>query len=117
SATRWTYQTAHQPFCAQINFQETHRKYHAPKRADPAKIELPPYYPDHPVTRSDYAEYLDAAMELDRKVGLVCAQLERDGLAENTLLIFFGDNGEAHVRGKQFCYEEGLHVPLLIRWP
>ena len=32
-------------------------------------------------------------------------------------MLFFGDNGQAHVRGKQFCYEEGLLVPLIIRWP
>ncbi|MGB8166586.1 MAG: sulfatase [Chthoniobacteraceae bacterium] len=113
----WADLAAHQPFYAQINFQETHRAYHAPKHADPAKIELPPYYPDHPVTRADYAAYLDDATELDRKVGRVLAQLEKDGLAENTIVIFFGDHGESMVRGKQFVYEEGLHIPLLIRWP
>ena len=113
----WADLATHQPFYAQINFQETHRAYHAPKHADPAKVEIPPYYPDHPVTREDYAAYLDAATELDRKVGLILAQLEKDGLAENTVVLFFGDHGESMVRGKQFCYEEGLHIPLLIRWP
>src|SRR6185503_4322394 len=44
-------------------------------------------------------------------------QLEADRLAENTIIVFFGDNGQAHVRGKQFCYDSGLHVPLIIRWP
>lgn len=114
---QWSDLKSHQPFFAQINFQETHRKFHAPKKADPAKIELPPYYPDHPVAREDYAEYLDAAMEMDRKVGVILNQLKKDGLADNTVVIFMGDNGEAHVRGKQFCYEEGFHVPLIIRWP
>ena len=114
---RWEDLSAHQPFFAQVNFQETHRKFTAPPHADPAKIVLPPYYPDHPVVRRDYAQYLDAATELDRKVGLILAQLERDGLADNTLVVFFGDNGEAHIRGKQFCYEEGLRVPLIVRWP
>lgn len=114
---RWDDLKGHQPFYAQINFQETHRTFHAPKRADPAKVEIPPYYPDHPVTRADWAEYLDAATELDRKVGLVLERLEAEGLADNTVVVFFGDNGQAHVRGKQFCYEEGLHVPLIIRWP
>jgi arylsulfatase A-like enzyme len=113
----WADLKTNQPFMAQINFQETHRNFNAPAKADPAKIELPPYYPDHPVTRQDYANYLDSATELDRKIGLVLAQLEQDGLASNTIVIFMGDNGEAHIRGKQFCYEEGFHVPLLIRWP
>jgi N-sulfoglucosamine sulfohydrolase len=121
----WSELKPHQPFFAQINFTETHRvnrnrlggPWNSPKRADPAKVEIPPYYPDHPVTREDWAGYLDAVTELDRKVGKILEQLEADGLAENTIVVFFGDNGQAHVRGKQFCYESGLRVPLIIRWP
>jgi N-sulfoglucosamine sulfohydrolase len=116
-SSRWADLKARQPFYAQLNFQETHRAFHAPKRADPAKVEIPPYYPDHPVTREDWAAYLDAATELDRKVGLVLKQLEEDGLADTTVVVFYGDNGQAHVRGKQFVYEEGLHVPMIVRWP
>lgn len=112
----WDDLKGHQPFFAQVNFQETHRKFHAPKRADPAKVVIPPYYPDHPVTRKDWAEYLDAATEVDRKVALVLAQLEKDGVADDTVIFFFGDNGQAHVRGKQFPYESGLNVPLIVRW-
>ncbi|HEY0550492.1 MAG TPA: sulfatase [Verrucomicrobiae bacterium] len=114
---KWTELKSHQPFYAQVNFQETHRTFKAPKKADPAKVDLPPYYPDHPVARADWAEYLDSATELDRKCGVVLKQLEKDGLVDNTVVIFFGDNGQAHVRGKQFCYESGLWVPLIIRWP
>ncbi|MBI1784335.1 sulfatase, partial [Candidatus Sumerlaeota bacterium] len=116
-STKWSDLAGHQPFYAQINFQETHRKFNAPKRADPAKVVIPPYYPDHPVTRADWAEYLDAAMELDRKVGLILDQLKAEGLAEKTIIVFFGDNGQSHVRGKQFCYDSGLIVPLIIYWP
>jgi arylsulfatase A-like enzyme len=116
-STRYADLKSHQPFFAQINFQETHRRFAAPKRADPGKIEVPPYEPDHPVTRADRAAYLDAASELDRKVGKILDQLEQDGLLERTVVVFFGDNGQAHVRGKQFCYEEGLNVPLIVRWP
>lgn len=114
---QWADLPAHQPFYAQLNFHETHRAFQAPKKADPAKVEVPPYYPDHPVTRSDIAAYLDAATDLDRKVGLVLAALDKDGLANNTIVVFFGDNGQSQVRGKQFCYDEGLLVPLIIRWP
>ncbi len=114
---RWSDLKGPQPFFAQINFQETHRAFHAPKHADPANVIIPPYYPDHPITRRDMAEYFDAATELDRKVGLILDQLDADGLADRTIVVFTADHGEAHVRGKQFCYEEGLHVPLIIRWP
>ncbi|HVW39489.1 MAG TPA: sulfatase, partial [Pirellulales bacterium] len=112
----WSDLKPHQPFYAQINFQETHRKFRAPRRADPDQVAIPPYYPDHPTTRADWAEYLDAASELDRKIGLVLEQLAADGLADDTIVVFFGDHGQAHVRGKQFCYEEGLHIPLIVRW-
>jgi arylsulfatase A-like enzyme len=113
----WSGLRAHQPFYAQVNFHETHRPFRAPRRANPAKVEIPPYYPDHPVTREDWAAYLDSASELDRKVGVILELLERDGLADNTVVFFFGDNGQAHVRGKQFCYDSGLRVPLIVRWP
>jgi N-sulfoglucosamine sulfohydrolase len=72
---KWSDLKGRQPFYAQVNFQETHRAYHAPKKADPAKVVIPPYYPDHPVTRQDWAEYLDSASELDRKIGLILQQL------------------------------------------
>jgi arylsulfatase A-like enzyme len=116
-SANWDDLKAHQPFYAQINFQETHRRFHAPAKADPAKVALPPIYPDHPVARKDWAEYLDAASELDRKVGLILAQLEADGLADSTMILFMGDHGQCHVRGKQFVYDDGLSIPLLIRWP
>lgn len=116
-SNNWDDLKQHQPFYAQINFQETHRTFHAPPHADPAKVEIPPYYPDHPVTREDYAKYLDAATELDRKIGKIMDLLDRDGLRDNTVIVFIGDHGEAHVRGKQFVYEEGLHTPLILDWP
>jgi arylsulfatase A-like enzyme len=50
-------------------------------------------------------------------VGKVLDLLERDGLASRTVVVFFGDNGQAHVRGKQFCYDSGLHVPMIVRLP
>src|SRR5262249_50878132 len=114
---RWTDVKSKQPFFAQVNFHETHRKFVSPRRADPAKVVIAPYYPDHPITREDYAQYLDAATELDEKIGRILKQLEADGLAESPIVVFSGDHGEAHVRGKQFCYEEGLHIPLIVRWP
>ena len=113
----WADLKSHQPFYAQVNFNETHRDFRAPPEADPAKVVLPPYYPDHPVVRQDWAAYLDSARDLDRKVGRVLAQLQADGLADNTIVVLMGDNGQAHIRGKQFLYEEGVHVPLIIRWP
>lgn len=115
----WRERPAGRPFFAQVNFSETHRTFtrDADNPIDPDMVEVPPYYPDHPVTRRDWADYLECAQNLDRKVGAVLARLEEDGLAENTIVFFFGDHGRAHVRGKQFLYDGGIQVPLIIRWP
>lgn len=122
---RWEDIKGHEPFFAQVNFSETHRAnverqgtpWPYPRRADPDRVVLPPYYPDHPVTRRDWAGYLDSVSSLDEKVGKVLDLLEKDGLASRTVVVFFGDNGQAHVRGKQFCYDSGLHVPMIVRLP
>ncbi len=121
---KWSDLKSHQPFYAQINFPETHRGHEwntahkeLARRADPEKVELPPYYPDHPVARADWAQYLNTVMALDKKIGRVLKKLDEEGLAENTIVIFFGDHGQAHVRGKQWCYDSGLHIPLVLRWP
>ena len=116
---KWEDLKTHQPFYAQINFSETHRRFkHCPEHpVDPDKVRLPPYYPDHPVAREDWALYLETVNVLDQKVGVVLNKLQKDGLADGTVVIFFGDHGRAMVRGKQWCYDSGLHVPLVIRWP
>ncbi|MDP3069398.1 MAG: sulfatase [Opitutaceae bacterium] len=113
---KWSDLKGKQPFFAQINFSETHRTFKGPKKADPAKVDLPPIYPDHPIARADWAAYLDDASELDRKIGLVLQQLEADGVADDTIVLFMGDHGAAHVRAKQFVYDDGLRVPFIVRW-
>ncbi len=114
----------HQPFYAQVNFSETHRggawnesHEHIDKPANPAKVVIPPYYPDHPVTRAIWAQYLNAVMAADKKVDFIMDRLKRDGLDKNTIVLFMGDHGRAMPRGKQWPYDSGLHIPLVIYWP
>jgi uncharacterized sulfatase len=78
---------------------------------------IPPVYPDHPITRQDWAMYLEYIQLLDKEVGKVLIRLEEEGLAENTIVFFFGDQGQPHVRAKQFMYDDGINTPLIIRWP
>jgi arylsulfatase A-like enzyme len=116
---RWEDLKAHQPFYAQVNLHETHRPYEkaASNPTDPAKVTLPPYLPDHPVAREDWALYHDSIATLDEEVGKVLALLKQEGLEGNTVVFFFGDNGRECFRGKYFAYEQGFSVPLLVRWP
>jgi len=117
--TDWRQRKPGQPFFAQIHFHETHRTFKADSEnpIDPKKVTLPGYYPDHPLVRKDWALYLETAQILDKKVGKILNRLEADGLAENTVVIFTGDHGRPMLRGKQWLYEGGIHIPLIIRWP
>ena len=121
--THWNQRRPGQPFFAQVNFQATHKGPAFPEARrqailiDPAQVELPPYWPDHPVVRDEFANYLDCVNLLDGKIGRVLEQLEKEGLAQNTVVFFFGDNGRCLIRGKQWLYDAGTHVPLAVRWP
>ena len=122
-----------QPFFAQINTLEAEYDIydrqtwrvprvkwkgedHHEKIADPDKVEPPPYYPDHPLVRLEWARYLNSISGMDKTVGKILKRLEADGLAGNTIVMFFGDNGRIEPRGIHWCYDTGLHVPLIIRW-
>jgi len=113
-----------QPFFAQVGFSETHRgdgwdeaSSQVPHPADPAKVRLPPYYPDHPIARADWARYLDNVALFDMKLGFVLQRLREEGLDRNTIVMVFADHGRAMPRAKQWLWDSGLQVPLVIRWP
>ena len=105
------------PFALQLCFSDPHRVYDAPKVHDPAKIALPKHYPDTPKVRDDFAAYYDEIARLDGHFALVLAELEKRKLADNTIVLFQGDNGSAQWRGKGTLYEFGINVPLMVRWP
>ncbi len=123
----WRDRKAGQPFFAQITLGQTHRqpaaggwsglRARSNHPVDPSKVELPPYFPDHPVCREDWAKYLDAMEAVDAQVGDILQRLNDEGIADNTVVIFSGDNGRCHLRGKCWLYEGGIHVPLIVRWP
>lgn len=83
---------------------------------DPAKVELPPYYPDTPRVRKDWARYYDNITAMDYQVADILKELEEDGLADNTVIFFWGDHGRGLPRAKRFVYDAGLRVPLMVRW-
>lgn len=118
-SSKWADLKRHQPFYAQVNLHETHRFYKKleDNPTEPAKVTLPPYLPDHPVAREDWALYFDSMNALDSKVGAILDLLEKEGLSDNTVVFFFGDNGRECFRGKYFAYEQGCQVPLMVRWP
>ncbi|MFO1044829.1 MAG: sulfatase [Planctomycetaceae bacterium] len=83
----------------------------------PDAVTLPPYYPRDSVLLRDWAAYLDAVRFTDKHVGDVVARLEKEGILNETLIIFMTDHGISHARGKQFLYNEGTHIPFIVRGP
>ncbi len=117
----WSQRKAGQPAFIEVNFSEAHKgpaffEARRQKRlVDPSKVELPPYFPDHPIIRDEFANYLDAVQLGDYKIGRLMESLERDKMLDNSILFFFGDNGRCLIRGKQWLYETGTHVPLIVQ--
>ncbi len=118
----WRGREEGQPFFSVINFTTTHesqiwaRADHK-MRADPAKVPLPPYYPDNEISRTDVARHYSNLAELDDQIGEVLAKLEEDGLLENTIIFFWGDHGDGLPFYKREVYKRGLHIPLIARFP
>lgn len=120
------------PFFAYINFTITHEsQIRVPKakhdantekltpeqRRDPAKVAIPPYYPDAPEVRKDVVAYHENITAMDYLVGDVLKFLDDKKLTDNTVVFFFGDHGWGMTRGKRWVYDSGIRTPLLVRWP
>jgi arylsulfatase A-like enzyme len=84
---------------------------------NPARVTIPPYYPDTPIVRKTVARFHDCVSAMDKEVGDILKQLEKDGLSENTIVFFFSDHGSGMPRHKRALLDSGMHVPLLIRFP
>lgn len=129
----WRHREKGQPFFAVFNHMLTHessmwgdlmRKYVSPEdaselelRTDPADVSVPPYLPDTPKSRACLAKHYDLIEEADAFVGKRLAELEEDGLAENTIVFLWSDHGEGLPRAKRWPYDAGIRVPLIVRAP
>lgn len=122
-----------QPFFSKIDFNECHssvtktaEKVIVKQRLnrlspddfhDPAAAPLPSFHPDDPVFRRSWARYYDAVTQVDYRTGEVLEALEEDGLWDNTIVIVWADHGVGMPRGKHTVWEQGTHVPLIVRFP
>lgn len=133
----WRKRPAGRPFFGQINIVCTHQsryglrppggmtvnpKTHgggpATERVhDPAGIAVPPYLPDTPAVREIWAEYHDRITQMDGQFEALLKMLADDELADDTIIIFIGDNGHGVPGGKIWLWDEGPHVPLIVRIP
>lgn len=119
-----TFEKEDQPFFAQIQLKASHRgdwwdevREKSKHPVDPNKVVLPKFMADDPIIRLDWAKYLDQIEYLDNEVGMIFKELEDKGMADNTVIIFIGDNGRCNIRGKGYLQDPGLHIPLIVYYP
>jgi N-sulfoglucosamine sulfohydrolase len=108
------------PFFLWFAALDPHRDYVEniiPNPHKPSDVVVPPYLPDTPEVRHELALYYDEITRLDDYVGKVLAELERQGVANNTLVLFMSDNGRPFPRAKTTLYDSGIRTPLIARWP
>lgn len=117
----WQQLKQQQPFMAVLNQTNTHESKirTRPHTAihDPSGVRVPAYHPDTPEVRQDWAQYYDNITKMDEWFGEQIAQLESQGLAENTIVFFYGDHGSGMPRNKRWPYDSGLRVPLIVHIP
>ena len=114
-----------QPFFSVYNHEVTHESCLFPEKIpvkdftpmDPAKVRIPPYQPDTPEIRADWARYYDCMQLLDGQIAEKLADLEKAGLSEDTIIFYYGDNGGVLPRSKRFLQQSGTHVPLIVYFP
>ena len=128
----WKNRRDGQPFFAVFNIEVTHESQLSRNRIDhfvktgqipetprinPADIKLPPYHPDLPEIRQDWARLHDLITLMDTIVGRRLEELEQAGLAEDTIVFFYADHGGMLSRSKRYIYNGGHQVPLIVRFP
>lgn len=116
----WRGRPDDQPFMSVFNYMRTHESRlfdPVAGRVGPADVDLPAYLPDTPGIRQDYATYYNLMEDMDSMVGEKLAELEADGLAEDTIVFYYSDNGGSLPRSKRYCYDEGLRCALIVRVP
>jgi len=110
-----------QPWFLMVNIPNSHRPYpNSDKtsiRIKPAEVQLPPYLPDSPPVRKDWAEYLAGIEQADALTGQALNLLEESGQSDNTIVVFLSDHGPTFQHGKMTLYDLGLRVPLIMRGP
>ena len=118
----WRGRNPGQPFFGQVQLAggKFGQLWNGPQPAravDRAAVPVPPYYPDIPEVREEIGRHYDCIVKTDEQVGEIMAALDRDGLADSTVVILFSDHGYGLHRHKQFLYEGGIHMPLIVAGP
>lgn len=119
----WRGRKPGQPFFSIFNFEVCHESQIWEKAKDSlwlkddALVTVPPYLPSTPTAMRDIRRMYSNVMEMDSQVGKILDKLEQDGLLDSTIVFWYSDHGGPLPRQKRLCYDSGLRVPLIIRFP
>ncbi len=116
----WRNRPAGTPFFAQFTSMTTHESqlFGAPDGpTSPDDVTVPDYLPDTPTVRRDLAHYHDRIAQMDAELAALLAQLDEDGLSDDTIVFFLSDNGGALPFSKRYATEHGLRIPLIVKVP
>lgn len=116
----WRNAPKDKPFLCVLNTGTSHEQHICQSdsgRVKPADVRIPGFLPDTETTRRDFARYYNVMENMDGEIGNWLAQLKNDGLDDDTIVFYYGDNGGVLPRSKRYCYEEGLRVPLIVYFP
>lgn len=117
----WKSRPPGQPFMAVFNTMTTHESclflpgIEGP--AQPEAMRVPAYLPDTPEIRSDRTQYYNAITKMDAEVGAWIKEVEDAGLAEDTIIFYYSDNGGSLPRSKRYCTDAGLRCALVVYVP
>jgi len=119
----WKNRGDDQPFFAVFNYTISHESKirnaieDENRIHDPAKARVPAYHPDTAEVRKDWAQYYDRITMMDQQCGAALREIEDAGLADDTIVIYWGDHGSGMPRNKRWPYNSGLHVPMMMHVP
>ncbi len=119
-AAHWRSRPAGKPFMAVFNYETTHESRLfgvVPGPVTPDQVRVPRYLPDSAAVRQDYASYHNLIERMDGQIGARLAELAADGLADDTIVFYYSDNGGVLPRSKRYCYDEGLRCALIVSVP
>ncbi|WP_298480086.1 sulfatase [uncultured Maribacter sp.] len=108
------------PFFTWLASFDAHRPFYKGISNTPHEAEdvmLPPYMPNTEKVKEDFALYYDEINRMDAYIGKVVKELEKQGVAENTIVLFIADNGRAFPRDKTTLYDGGIKTPWIMKWP
>lgn len=117
----WKTRGAGKPFFAVFNSTKSHESQIRTRPhieiTDPAKVRVPSYHPDTAEVRKDWAQYYDKVSEADADAGRHLRDLDDAGLADDTIVFYYGDHGSGMPRSKRWPSNSGLHVPMVVYFP